>query len=149
MAEYNDTPLKEFVDLATDSSSELGWLDQNSIIDYESGKTIDFGDQETAKFLASARSIVLELARRLRAIENPFGHLSKVQLEILTHAQSDYGMSIGTWEETKLRQAFNLEEEGLLKKQFDGINGRRYNFFISIKGRRALATLKSESNDYR
>lgn len=145
MTELKDASLKEFIDLATESSSELGWLDQNSIIDYESGKTVDFGDQETAKFIASARSIVLELARRLQAIENPYGHLSQLQWGILTDAQSDYGTSIGTWEETKLRQACDLEEDGLLKKQFDHITGRNYYFFISIKGRRALATHQNES----
>jgi hypothetical protein len=68
MTEAHEFTLRQLVDYATFSSSELGDLGGGNLIDYESGKTYYF-DAETATFLASARSIVLELARRLRESE--------------------------------------------------------------------------------
>lgn len=69
MAEYSDIPLEAFVNLATDSSDELGDLGKGVLIDYESGKSFHFAEADTPKFLASARSIVLEMARRIQQLE--------------------------------------------------------------------------------
>lgn len=138
MAEYKDIPLKQMVDLAKNSSSELGAVGGRRIVDYENGRTFEASDEETALFIASARSIVLELARRIQAIENPHSHLSMVQWEILEAAQLEWGTSVGMFEETKFRQACDLVDEGLLKKVRDQFNGSQYHFHISINGRRAL-----------
>lgn len=69
MAEYSDIPLEAFVDLAKESSSELASLGDGVLIDYESGQNFRFSEDETPKFLSSARSIVLELARRIQQLE--------------------------------------------------------------------------------
>ncbi len=136
--EYKSISLQKIVDLAQNSCSELGATGINYMIDYITGKPFEAPDYDTAIFLASAREIVLELVRRLNELENPYGHLSNLQWQILEYAQSDYGTSIGTWEETKYRQACELVDAKLLNKVFDQINGRTYFFHISIKGRRAL-----------
>jgi hypothetical protein len=140
MTEYRDISLQELIDLAETSSEELGATGGNYVVDYTTGKPFEAPDYDTALFLASAREIVLELARRLRAIEDPYGHLSKSQYETLQLASKDNGMSIGTWEETKFRQACDLVDEGLLTKQLELITGRNYYFYITIKGRSVLAT---------
>lgn len=69
MTEYNNIPLEALVDLAKESSSELGSLGNGALIDYESGTHFQFSEDETPKFLSSARSIVLELARRIQQLE--------------------------------------------------------------------------------
>lgn len=61
--------LKTFVDLAKESSGEIGALGDGILINYETGKTVDFVDKETAMFLASAREIVLEMAKRIQVLE--------------------------------------------------------------------------------
>lgn len=142
--EYQGVPLRTLVDLATTSSSELGATGGVWVVDYETGKPFEAPDYDTALFLASAREIVLELARRLRAVEDPYGHLSKAQYQTLQMASKDNGISIGTWEETKFRQACDLVDEGLLTKKLEPINGRNYYFYITVKGRSVLAALETD-----
>lgn len=69
----NDTPLKRLVDVATASCAELAPIDpkSNAVINYETGKTFHAPDPETALFLGQARNFVLELARRIQALERP------------------------------------------------------------------------------
>lgn len=67
--DYSDIALEVFVNLAKESSSELGSLGNGVLIDYESGKHFHFSEDDTPKFLSSARSIVLELARRIQQLE--------------------------------------------------------------------------------
>lgn len=69
MSQYTDIPLKTFVDLAKESSSEMGSMDGGLMVDYESGRYFQVPDVETALFIASAREIVLELARRIQVLE--------------------------------------------------------------------------------
>lgn len=66
MTSYTKMTLKEFIDLARNSSPELGSLGYGWLINYETGERGLIGDEETAIFLASAREIVLELVRRLQ-----------------------------------------------------------------------------------
>jgi DNA-binding MarR family transcriptional regulator len=141
MMEYRDVPLRTLVDLAETSCAELGATGGNWVINYETGKPFEAPDYDTALFLASAREIVLELAHRLQSIENPYSHLSKTQHQILKVACSEYGTSIHTWEETKLRQALEMVDEGLLTKSLDIYSGRNYFFFITVKGRSVLDAL--------
>lgn len=68
MTEYKDIPTQELLDLATESSSELGSLGK-LLFDYETGNAITMISEQSAMFLASARSIVLELVRRLHLSE--------------------------------------------------------------------------------
>lgn len=70
MARIEDVPLEKFVDWAKDSCPELGCVGDCTVIDYETGARYFFADHETAQFVASARTIVLELARRLQASED-------------------------------------------------------------------------------
>lgn len=140
MSDYKTIDLMELVNLAQNASGEIGALSDGTLINYETGQQVYFVDENTALFLASAREIVLELARRIRAIENPYGHLSKLQWDILMAARSEYGTSVGTWEETKLRQAFQLTDEGLLKKEFNSMHGRSWTFYVSIEGQKVLKT---------
>ncbi len=69
MPEYSDLSLKQMVDLAKNSCSELGAMSGGQLVDYETGKYYHFADEDTAMFIASARSIVLELARRIQQLE--------------------------------------------------------------------------------
>jgi hypothetical protein len=69
MAEYRDIPLNQLVSLAETSSEELGATGGNYIVDYATGKPFEAPDYDTALFLASAREIVLELARRIQVLE--------------------------------------------------------------------------------
>lgn len=69
MAEYQDIPLKDFVDLAKESSDELGSLGNGVLIDYSSGHHDHFAEDDTPRFLSSARSIVLEMAKRIQLLE--------------------------------------------------------------------------------
>ena len=64
MTEYKDLPPKSIYDLTLASSAELGALGNGILIDYETGQRYQF-DQDTAMFLASARTIVLHLIHRL------------------------------------------------------------------------------------
>lgn len=73
MTEYSDLPLEKMAALAKDSCPELGHIDGGRVIDYETGKWYEFADEETGLFVASARSIVLELARRIRQLEREGG----------------------------------------------------------------------------
>lgn len=68
MTDYREITLKQFADLARDSSSELGSMSDGLMCDYESGKYFQVSDEDTALFLASAREITLELIRRLIAL---------------------------------------------------------------------------------
>jgi len=68
MSDYREITLKQFIDLAKESSSELGSMSDGLMCDYETGKYFQVSDEQTALFLASARSIVLELTRRLIAL---------------------------------------------------------------------------------
>lgn len=69
MPESHDMELKVFVDLAKNSSGEIGALGNGVLINYETGKSVQFVDEETAMFLASAREIVLEMARRIQVLD--------------------------------------------------------------------------------
>lgn len=69
VTEYCDLTLKQMVDLATNSNSELGAMSGGQLVDFETGKYYQFSDEDTAMFIASARSIVLELAKRIRQLE--------------------------------------------------------------------------------
>ena len=69
MPDYIDIPLKTFVDLAKESSSEMGAMDNGLMVDYETGRYFQVPDAQTALFIASAREIVLELARRIQVLE--------------------------------------------------------------------------------
>lgn len=69
MPEYKDIDLSELALLAEKSSSELGAMDGGVLVDYETGASIAFVDKDTAMFVASSRSIVLELVRRLREFQ--------------------------------------------------------------------------------
>lgn len=133
-------PLIELVNLANESSSELGDMGGGVLIDYESGKTFYGFDIHTATFLASAREIVLELARRIRELEQPYSGLSINQWKTLRAAKGEFGTSIRTSEETAFRQACQLVDEGLLTKEYDAraADGRVMFFYITIKGRQAL-----------
>jgi hypothetical protein len=135
MSEWSDLSLRALVDLATTSSGELGATGGNWVVDYETGKPFEAPDYDTALFLASAREIVLELARRLQSVNDGDGHLSKLQAQILRASCGEYGTSVGTWEETKFRQACQLVDEGLLTKEIEPVGGRNWFFFITIKGR--------------
>lgn len=72
MTEYKDLPPKSIYDLTLASSAELGALGNGVLIDYETGQRYQF-DQDTAMFLASARSIVLHLIHRLHSDEELAG----------------------------------------------------------------------------
>lgn len=74
MTEYCDLTLKQMVDLAKNSCSELGTMSDGQLVDYETGKYYQFADADTAMFIASARSIVLELAKRIRQLEREGEH---------------------------------------------------------------------------
>lgn len=65
--DYKDMPLDRFVNLARESSDELGAHD-NTLWNHQSGNNWTMDDPETALFLASARSITLELIRRIYAL---------------------------------------------------------------------------------
>lgn len=69
MTNYRDIPLIKLVDLAETSCSELGATGGNYVVDYTTGKPFEAPDYDTALFLASAREIVLELARRIQEQE--------------------------------------------------------------------------------
>ena len=69
MSEYHEIPLKVFVDLAKNSSPELATMGKGYLLNYENGRQVLLCDEETADFLASAREIVLELARRIQSLE--------------------------------------------------------------------------------
>lgn len=69
MTNYRETALIEFINLAKNSCSELGATGGNYVVDYTTGKPFEAPDYDTALFLASAREIVLELARRIREQE--------------------------------------------------------------------------------
>lgn len=69
MTDYCTLPLKAFVDLARESSDELGSLGGGLLTNYENGRLLKVVDEPTALFLASARGIVLELARRVIELE--------------------------------------------------------------------------------
>lgn len=65
MTDYREITLKQFADLARNSSNELGSMSDGQMCDYETGKYFQVSDEDTALFLASAREIVLELVKRL------------------------------------------------------------------------------------
>lgn len=67
--DYSDIPLNELFDLANTSCAELGATGGLWVINYEDGKPFEAPDYDTALFLASAREIVLELARRIQVLE--------------------------------------------------------------------------------
>lgn len=68
MSDYREISLKQFADLARNSSDELGSMSDGLMCDYESGKYFQVPDEDTALFLASAREIVLELVKRLAVL---------------------------------------------------------------------------------
>lgn len=68
MAEWQDFWLDRFVELARNSSPEVAAVG-SILTDYERGWSIQTGDEETSLFLASARNIVLELAKRVQQLE--------------------------------------------------------------------------------
>ena len=68
MSDYRELTLKQFADLARNSSNELGSMSDGQMVDYETGKYFQVSDEDTALFLASAREIVLELVKRLIAL---------------------------------------------------------------------------------
>lgn len=140
MSDYKDIPLIKLVDLAQTSCAELGATGGNYVVDYTTGKPFEAPDYDTALFLASAREIVLELARRLREIESPYSGLSVSQWRTLEAATGEFGTSIRTTEETKFRQACYMVDDGLLSKEYDprAADGRVYFFHITPKGRTAL-----------
>jgi len=140
VSEYKDIELIKLVNVAVESCAELGAISGNVVINYETGKTFEVPDAETALFIASAREIVLELARRIREMKTPYSGLSKSQWQTLKAAQGEFGMSIRTNEETKMRQAYNMVTEGLLTKEYDprAADGRVMFFYITMKGRAAL-----------
>lgn len=71
MTEYKDMTLVDFANLARHSSPELGSLGKGWLVNYDTGKQSDIaGDEDTAIFLASAREMVLELVKRLQAVED-------------------------------------------------------------------------------
>jgi hypothetical protein len=70
MSEYTDMTLTELENAALLSSPELGSLSGGRMINYETGKPFLVCDEDTAVFIASARSIVLELIRRIRSLES-------------------------------------------------------------------------------
>lgn len=76
MTASHEFTLRQLVDLANESSAELGNLGGGLLVDYESGARYQF-DESTAAFLASARSIVMELARRLRPFATAWGYNSE------------------------------------------------------------------------
>lgn len=69
MTDIQERPLIKLIDLATESCAELGAIGDTRVINYETGKTFEVPDAETALFLALAREIVLELARRIRKMQ--------------------------------------------------------------------------------
>ena len=140
MSDYKDFQLRQIVDLANESCSELGAIGDTTVINYETGRSFEAPDYETALFLASAREIVLELARRIRELETPYSGLSINQWRTLRNATGEFGTSIRFNEETAYRQACQMVDEGLLTKEYDprAADGRVYFFFITIKGYEAL-----------
>ena len=68
MKDSREITLKQFADLARNSSGELGSLSDGQMVDYETGRYFHVSDEDTALFLASAREIVLELVKRLVAL---------------------------------------------------------------------------------
>lgn len=75
MSDYKSIPLDQLTELARNSNPELSASD-NSLFDNHTGRFSahfeshgDTNGHDTALFLASAREIVLELARRIRVIE--------------------------------------------------------------------------------
>lgn len=66
MTTYQDISTNQLEHYAEISSSELASLGRGHMIDYETGQQFQVCNEDTALFLASARSIVLELIRRVR-----------------------------------------------------------------------------------
>lgn len=71
MNQYAEMTLKQFADLARNSCAELGSMSNGLMVNYETGKYFQVADEETALFLASSREMVLELVKRLIALESP------------------------------------------------------------------------------
>lgn len=144
MGDWHDISLRKMKDLAATSCAELGATGGEWVVNYETGKPFEAPDYDTALFLASAREIVLELARRIETIQDQYSHMSKFQYQVLKAATGEYGTSVGTWEETKFRQACQMVDEGLLTKEIEPIDGRSYFFFITVKGRSVLGVLERD-----
>ena len=71
MGKFEDfgTWLRIFEEMARVSSPEIAALG-DTIMDYEAGWSAHTGDADTNMFLASARTIVLEMAKRIHELED-------------------------------------------------------------------------------
>ena len=144
MNEYREISMNKMVDLAQTSCAELGATGGNWVVNYETGKPFEAPDYDTALFLASAREIVLELARRIEIYQDQYGQMSKFQFKTLRAAKGEHGTSIHMSRESEVRQADEMVTEGLLTKSLNDRvgDGRHYFFFITLKGRQVLSQLE-------
>lgn len=69
MAPLSEAPLSHFIDVAWKASNEIGYMGDQVLFDYETGKSFVAPDADTAKLWAFSRSIILELARRIEQLE--------------------------------------------------------------------------------
>lgn len=98
----------------------------------------------TRRLGAKIMEMVIDLNDR-NAILNPgvdttYQYFTDLQWHILECAAKQYGTSIGTWEPDKIRVAQELVNEGFMSKELDYTYGRAYIYYITLKGRQALAT---------
>lgn len=61
--------------------------------------------------------------------------LSEYQRHLLVHASGQFGASCLSHEETKLREARELEDHGFLTIEHDWRHGRSYTFHTTAEGR--------------
>lgn len=86
--QYKDMSISDFLNLASQSSDEMGSLGGGKMVDYETGHYFDVRDEETAVFVASARNMVEELCKRLNRQANDYANLYAEVVELRKTAQA-------------------------------------------------------------
>lgn len=85
--------LSKFATLASESSGELGAHDRE-LWDHQTGSRWTLDDAQTAMFVASARSIVLELVRRVQDITESADNLIDEQDARIAELEAMVGLAL-------------------------------------------------------
>lgn len=144
---FEKMDLKTMIDLAKESSSELAWILGAHMIDYETGHQFDAPNTETAAFIASARSIVLELARRVGRLEDPYSVWHKTHWNILKASTGLHGHSIMSHEFPQLQAAEQLVTDGYMVKEVRPVHPLHKFYYVTLKGLKALEAKGVITND--
>lgn len=98
---YEDMSITDFLNLSSQSSDEMGSLGGGKMVDYETGHYFDVRDEDTALFIASARSIVEHLCKRLREQQSQMKQINMIASDTL------HSLHYGTLEKPVLQNLFS------------------------------------------